>query len=319
MFVTVHSVFNNTLLQCMKRYTPIQLFPPADGGTRMSKIRNSGTLLVFLGAVFWSLNAPLVKFLTADSLLICGLRSIIAGITLMPFIRWKRLNWTPWMAVYISSYCALCISIIIALSKTSAAIAVGMQYTATIWLFLANFVITRKFNKKAFWPVCVIFTGVVFFMCSGTDKSSSSGNTIALLEGIFFACMSVGAKKSAGSNPIGLTAIANLFTGIFVFVAFPSTAGYIGTLAATDWTVLLILGIIQIGAGYAFYNLGIQMISAQKASVIALWEMILGPVWVALFLKESPSPIVLAGFVIILAGMLLDTKINVPDARETVL
>ena len=61
------------------------------------------------------------------------------------------------------------------------------------------------------------------------------------------------------------------------------------------------------------------MISAQKASVIALWEMILGPVWVALFLKEYPSPIVLAGFVIILAGMLLDTKINVPDARETVL
>ncbi len=285
----------------------------------MSKIRNSGTLLVFLGAVFWSLNAPLVKFLTADSLLICGLRSIIAGITLMPFIRWKRLNWTPWMAVYISSYCALCISIIIALSKTSAAIAVGMQYTATIWLFLANFVITRKFNKKAFWPVCVIFAGVVFFMCSGTDKSSSSGNTIALLEGIFFACMSVGAKKSAGTNPIGLTAIANLFTGIFVFVAFPSTAGYIGTLASTDWIVLLILGIIQIGAGYAFYNLGIQMISAQKASVIALWEMILGPVWVALFLKEYPSPIVLAGFVIILAGMILDTKINVPDARETVL
>lgn len=285
----------------------------------MSKIRNSGTLLVFLGAVFWSLNAPLVKFLTADSLLICGLRSIIAGITLMPFIRWKRLNWTPWMAVYISSYCALCISIIIALSKTSAAIAVGMQYTATIWLFLANFVLTRKFNKKAFWPVCVIFAGVVFFMCSGTDNSSSSGNTIALLEGIFFACMSVGAKKSAGTNPIGLTAIANLFTGIFIFVAFPSTAGYIGTLASTDWVVLLILGIIQIGAGYAFYNLGIQMISAQKASVIALWEMILGPVWVALFLKEYPSPLVLAGFVIILAGMLLDTKINVPDAREPVL
>lgn len=285
----------------------------------MSKIRNSGTLLVFLGAVFWSLNAPLVKFLTADSLLICGLRSIIAGITLMPFIRWKRLNWTPWMAVYISSYCALCISIIIALSKTSAAIAVGMQYTATIWLFLANFVLTRKFNKKAFWPVCVIFAGVVFFMCSGTDNSSSSGNTIALLEGIFFACMSVGAKKSAGTNPIGLTAIANLFTGIFIFVAFPSTTGYIGTLASTDWVVLLILGIIQIGAGYAFYNLGIQMISAQKASVIALWEMILGPVWVALFLKEYPSPIVLAGFVIILAGMLLDTKINVPDAREPVL
>ena len=84
-------------------------------------------------------------------------------------------------------------------------------------------------------------------MCSGTDNSSSSGNMIALLEGIFFAFMSVGAKKSAGTNPLGLTAIANLVTGIFVFTAFPSTAGYMRTLSAGDWTVLLILGIIQIG------------------------------------------------------------------------
>ena len=34
--------------------------------------------------------------------------------------------------------------------------------------------------------------------------------------------------------------------------------------------------------------------------------MILGPVWVALFLKEYPTPMVLAGFALILAGMLLD-------------
>ena len=92
-----------------------------------------------------------------------------------------------------------------------------------------------------------------------------------------------------------------------------------GTLAAGDLTVLLILGIIQIGAGYGFYNLGIQKISAQKASVIALWEMILGPVWVALFLKEYPTPLVLTGFIIILAGMLLDSKINVPQARQAAL
>ncbi len=272
----------------------------------MSNIRNSGTILVFLGAVFWSLNAPLVKFLTADPLLICGLRSIIAGITLMPFIRWKRLNWTPWMVVYVSSYCALCISIILALAKTSAAIAIGMQYTATIWLFLANLIITRKFNKKAFWPVCVIFAGVIFFMCSGTDNSSSSGNMIAL-QGM--------SSKIRRDQP----SWTDCDLVIFVFTAFPSTAGYMGTLSAGDWTVLLILGIIQIGAGYGFYNLGIQKISAQKASVIALWEMILGPVWVALFLKEYPTPLVLTGFIIILAGMLLDSKINVPQARQAAL
>lgn len=47
--------------------------------------------------------------------------------------------------------------------------------------------------------------------------------------------------------------------------------------------------------------------------------MILGPVWVALFLKEYPTPLVLTGFIIILAGMLLDSKINVPQARQAAL
>ena len=74
--------------------------------------------------------------------------------------------------------------------------------------------------------------------------------------------------------------------------------------------IMLVLGVVQNGAGYAFYNYGIQKVSAQKASVIALWEMILGPVWVALFLKEYPQPTVLIGFVIILLGMLMDALLN---------
>lgn len=282
----------------------------------MPKIRISGSILVFLGAVFWSLNAPLVKFLTADSLLICGTRSLIAGLVLAPFIRPKRLNWTPWMLVYVCSYCALCISIILALSKTSAAVAIGMQYTATIWLFLANLLISRRFSCNAFLPVCVIFVGVIFFMCSGRDAAGSSGNLIALAEGIFFACMTVGAKKSAGTNPLGLTAIANLFTGFFVFLVFPGTAGLAAALSSLDWLILLLLGVVQIGAGYAFYNLGIQKIPAQKASIIALWEMILGPVWVALFLKEYPSFPVIIGFLIVLAGMFLDSRLNAPTREE---
>lgn len=43
---------------------------------------------------------------------------------------------------------------------------------------------------------------------------------------------------------------------------------------------------------------------------MALWEMILGPLWVAIFLHEYPSATVFAGFVIIILGILLDVKWN---------
>lgn len=276
----------------------------------MKRVTLSGGFLVFLGAAFWSLNSPLVKYLTLDSFLICGLRSLIAGLVLAVMIRPKQLHWNKWMAIYVVSYTGLCLSIILALNSTSAPVAIGMQYTAAVWLFLVGLLRTRHFQMRAFLPVLVICIGVVFFMCSGADAASQKGNLIALTEGIFFALMTVGAKKVAGTNPIGLTAVANLFAGVAVFLLAPGTLGKMVDMTGLDWVIMLVLGAVQIGAGYACYNIGIQKVSAQKASVIALWEMILGPVWVALFLKEYPQPMVLIGFVIILLGMLMDALLN---------
>ena len=276
----------------------------------MKKITLSGGFLVFLGAAFWSLNSPLVKYLSLDPVLICALRSVIAGIALAATIRPKQLSWNGWTLVYVVSYTGLCMSIILALGATSAPVAIGMQYTATIWLFLVGLLRTHRFRFKSFLPVLVIFIGVVFFMCSGSDAASQKGNLIALTEGVFFALMTISSKKVAGENPVGLSAVGNLFAGAAIFLFVPGTVGKMSVMTGLDWVIMLVLGVVQNGAGYAFYNYGIQKVSAQKASVIALWEMILGPVWVALFLKEYPQPTVLIGFVIILLGMLMDALLN---------
>lgn len=280
----------------------------------MKSVSLSGGVLVFLGAVFWSLNSPLVKYLTLDPMLICGLRSVIAGIALAAAIRPSKLHWNGWMALYVCSYAGLCISIIQALSLTAAPIAIGMQYTAAIWLFLAHWLRTKQFRFLSFLPVAVMFLGVLCFMASGGDAAGRQGNLIALSEGIFFACMTVSSKKAAGDNPVGLTAVANLFTGALVFFLFHGSLAGVPLMTGRDWLVIGILGIVQVGGGYAFYNMGVQKVSPQRASMIALWEMILGPVWVALFLHEYPSPMVWIGFGIILLGLVLDTRLNTAES-----
>ena len=114
-----------------------------------------------------------------------------------------------------------------------------------------------------------------------------------------------------------MTAVANIFTGVLMCIVFPANMATISGMTTRDWIVMIILGVIQVGGGYCFYNLGVQKVSAQKASIISLWEMILGPVWVALFLKEYPSIPVLVGFVIILAGMFLDAKMSGTPAESS--
>ena len=272
----------------------------------MEQRKNVGVWFIFLGALFWSLNAPLVKFIHLDPLLVCGLRSLLAGLALSPFIRLNKLRWNRWMLLYIASYTALCICVIVALKQTAAAIAIGMQYTAMLWLFLVRVLRKEKIHRKALIPVLLIFGGVVLFMSTGTDGSSGMGNIIALSEGVFFACISVSSSKAAGDNPLGLTAVANLCAGLFVFLALPPTFADVTRLDAQSWLIMLILGVVQIGAGYGFYNIGLKYVAPQKASIIALWELILGPVWVAVFLKEYPTPAVMLGFAVIIAGMVLN-------------
>jgi len=276
----------------------------------MKNIKISGGTLVFLGALFWSLNSPLIKFLEVDAFLTCGFRSVIAGIVLLPFLRPKKIKWGLWLLIYLTAYCGLCVGIVLALRQTSAAIAVGMQYASIIWLFVVSSVATRRLDKNRLIPVLMIFTGVVVFMISGLEGSSMTGNLIALTESISFAFMTVGAKKSGSENPLGLTALANLFTGFFVFTFLPPDLSDTLAFTGQEWLIMLILGVVQVGMGYAFYNMGVSKVSPQKASVIALWEMILGPVWVALFLKEYPSLLVCIGFVIIIAGIFLDAKVD---------
>ena len=259
----------------------------------MGRFRCSGGIMVFLGALFWSLNSPLVKFLTLNAMLICGLRSVIAAVALLPTIRPKQLRWNGWMLMYVCSYTGLCVSVILALSLTSAPVAVGMQYTATIWLFLLGLVQKKPFTLRAFFPVLVISLGVVCFMCSGTDGASQAGNLIALAEGVFFACLTVSSKRAAGTNPLGLTALANAFTGMLVFLLFPSALSGLAEMTAVEWAMMLVLGVIQVGLGYGCYNIGVQQVSAQKASVIALWEMILGPFWVRSRRPSRPKRMVM--------------------------
>ncbi len=222
----------------------------------MKFIDKHGWILVFLGAVCWSLNSPLVKYMTASAMTICCLRALIAGIALLPFLRPSRLKPDRWTAVYLLAFAGVCITVIASLSMTDAAIAVGMQYTALIWLTLTAVLRTRRFRGQPWGPVI----------------GSLSGNLIAASEGILFAVMTASGKRAGQENPLGLTCLANLFTGALVLLLQPQTVGEALSMAPSQWGLLLVLGVVQVAMGYGLYNLGLQYVSPQRASILALWS-----------------------------------------------
>jgi len=67
--------------------------------------------------------------------------------------------------------------------------------------------------------------------------------------------------------------------------------------------VLAIMGAVQLGLPYFLFSKGLQTVSLQEASLIALVEPVLNPLWVALTVKEIPSVATLAGGGMILVGL----------------
>ena len=234
--------------------------------------------------------------------------ALLAGLALLPFLKIKRIRWkskSTWlMAFFYMIHCSL---IVLALKTTSAPIAVAMQFTAPVWLFFWEGKHKEQLNIRRIWPLLVMMLGMVLFMFSKGTGVTMKGNIIAACSSLSFAALTYFSKRTAmeSDNPIGLTSVSNLITALIVFLFFvPAFPAKIASIPLSQLPILLILGIIQTGGGYSFYFLGLNDIDASTASMISPLEMVLGPLWVAIFLREYPDLIALFAFTLVIAGVL---------------
>jgi drug/metabolite transporter (DMT)-like permease len=283
------------------------------------KPRFDGAWLVFLGALLWSTNAPLIKWLTMDAFLLSGMRALVAGLLLLPALRPRKLLFNGYTVLMLVSFCAISLSIVFGLRMTSAPIAVGMQYTSPLWLYGLCFVKGPRPVPAKLIPLGLLLAGVVMFMFSSGEGVTLTGNLIALSTSFTFAALTVSTKKVSAENPLGGVALCCLFMAFFVFAFLPPKLSDIGAIPADQWPIILFLGACQTGAGYALYNTGLKYTTPQKAAMLSPCEMVLGPLWVALFLREYPQPVALAGFALILCGIVCDLWIDRAIARRTAL
>ena len=242
----------------------------------MSKKRTAGLALVFLASLFWSLNSPLVKSLELDPFLLAGMRALIAGVALAPFIRIRRIKWNIYTLLMFLTYTAQCICIILALKMTSTGVAVGMQFTAPVWLY---FLERKKGEKPTFrrlWPLGVLLLGTVVFMCSKARGTTLIGNLIALSTSFWFAALTYFSKKATADNPLGMTSLSNLVCALVALPLAGNALDKVLMIPGGQWPLLIALGVLQIGCGYGFYYLGLRYVSGQTAAMISPMEMVLG-------------------------------------------
>jgi drug/metabolite transporter, DME family len=203
------------------------------------------------------------------------------------------------------SFAGILIFFVIATKLTTAANAIFLEFTAPIYLlFLEPVFLKTKFNKKNLITVVVCITGMVLFFFGKLEVGNILGNLIAILSGISFAFFSLFLKwkKQLHKNPNTLNniVIGNLIVTIF---CIPLVYDKL-SINLTEASILIYMGVIQIGISYVIFNEAIKYVSATESMIIAMLEAIFNPIWVFIGIGEEPSVFAVAGGIIILSAIL---------------
>ena len=259
-----------------------------------------GRWLIFSAAFLWSLAGVFIKFLDVPPLTIVFYRSLFAGLVFTPFLRRNGLPLNGPILVSALTYTAAISSFVAANKLTTAANAIVLQYTAPIFVFLfSRLVLKEKIAKLNGFALAVSMIGVGIISLDSVGQPDMAGVLLALLSGLLFAAYMINLRGTREINPVYLTWINNMVCALLLLFIVKSQLW----LTATQLWILIVMGAVQLGMPYFLFSKGLHAVSLQEASLIALIEPVLNPLWVALVVGEIPSKATVAGGGMILLGL----------------
>ena len=245
-----------------------------------------GRLQVLLAALLWSLAGVFIKFLDLHPLAIVFYRSLFASLVFLPFLKRGEIRVSSPIVVAAITYTAAISAFVSANKLTSAANAIVLQYTAPVFVFLFSWlVLGEKISRLNGSALTIAMAGVAIISFDSAGRPEMAGVLLALLSGVLFAAYMINLRRTQATSPVYLTWLINIVCALlllpFVTAHLALTLAQIGILA--------LMGAVQLGLPYFLFSKGLKTISVQEASLIALIEPVLNPLWVALVVGEIPS------------------------------
>jgi drug/metabolite transporter (DMT)-like permease len=270
---------------------------------------------VLAAVLLWSTGGLFIKLTTLDAFAVNLGRSLFAAIVvgLLTYRRGLRLDAFTLFTSFL--YAGTLTAFVYATKNTTAANAIFLQYTAPIYiLILSPFILGERFHFADLITVGVCLAGMSLFFIATPNTANTlaanvyAGNIAALISGVFFGLYFIFLRhpRSLQKNPALSVFYGNMIVVLMMlpFVAGnpPADAGII------DFAAILYLGVFQIGIAYLLFTWGIAGgVRSLDASIIGFIEPLFNPVWVYLFLGETPSRWAIAGGAVIIAAVAFHT------------
>jgi len=269
--------------------------------------RRRGRLYVALAAVAWSSAGLLQRELTVDVATQLAGRAVFAALGLFVYVviaeRGRVLQ-----AFRAIGRGGIAIVVLLALSSASFFIALNYAPVASVlfWQALAPIIaaalgtlLGEPVSRRTWIAMAVALAGVAL-MVGGPGGASLTGQVLSALTAVSFAATLVITRHRRDVSMAPATCLSQVL--VFVLAA---PFAHPSQVAAQDVALLATLGVCQIGLGFVFLTIGGRLIPAGEVALITLLEVVLGPLWVWVFLSEQPATATLFGGAVVLAAVLV--------------
>jgi len=263
-------------------------------------------------AALWSTAGVFIKVLPWSPTLIAGLRSLIASIFILAWLKRPHFHWS-FAQVAAGVLNAVTMMLFIYANKaTTSANAILLQYSAPVITSIAGALILRERPKieevVAFFFVVI---GMGVFFIGGIGGGTLLGNLAAASTGLTFGLYFVFMRMQKDGSPLESNLLAHWITAATMLPAslfFPAPVFTPLSVAAIH-----ALGLLQIGVASLFFVWGIKRVTAVQAVLVAVIEPVFNPLWVFLFIGEAPALNSLVGGLIIITAV---TAASIIGARR---
>ena len=284
--------------------------------TEDARARRRGQLFVALAALAWSTAGVLQRALSIDTTTQLAGRALFAFVALLGFValfnRGRTLDVFRGMgrASFAVAGCmaVASASFIVALNHANVANVLFMQAVAPVLAALLAWIALREsVSRRTALAMGVALLGVAL-MVGGAGSGGVVGVGASFVMTLAFAAAIVITRHKREVSMAPAIALSQLL----VFLAFAPLADA-PSVTGQDLSLLVLLGVGQMGLGLAFLTVGARLIPAAEAALITLLEVVLGPLWVWIGYGEEPGPATLVGGAVVIGAVVLQTMQRVPS------
>ncbi len=169
----------------------------------------------------------------------------------------------------------------------------------------AYFLLKEQITKTKIITLIIALIGLVII--DPFDFGGSFlGNMVSLVHAWFFALLLIEMRKEDKTHSIG-DVVWFFFFAVLLLLPIPFIFGFGNLINVLP--LVLFLGVVSTGVAYLFYNLSLEKVEAEEASIIETITIPLVSIFLAVIIinEEINSRTILGGIILVFAGIYLET------------